>query len=82
MTQEEMQQACLDLSNSAIALFDLVEKKGLSSPLEEVSDTLKLKALFDASTKIVDYYQHCNIQKMMALGVSPSAIFKMGDPND
>ncbi len=73
----DMKQACLDLSSAAIALFDLLEEKGDMAPLEDIGDMLKLVALVDKTTEIREYYFRRNVQRMLALGVSPEALLRM-----
>lgn len=73
----DIKQACLDLSNAAIALFDLVEADGIDAPMDGIENILKLKAMVDASEVIRGYYARRNISRMLALGVSPETLARM-----
>ncbi len=77
-TQLDLTQACLDLSNAALALFDIIDAKGVNAPLEDHGDMMKLMTVIDSSEKIRAYYYHRNIQRMLALGVSPETLLRMG----
>lgn len=72
-----MKQACLDLSNAAIALFDLIEEKGDMAPLDSLDDLPTLMKVINEANHIRDYYNRRNIQRMLALGVSPDHLMKM-----
>ncbi len=80
-TDIEMKQACLDLSKAATALFDIIEAGGIDSPMEGLDNILILKDLNQASVNIIGYYQRRNIQRMLALGVSPETLLKMARDN-
>jgi hypothetical protein len=77
MTDVEMKQLCVDLSKAAIALFDLIEEKGLNAPLEDLDGAMHLKNLIDLSDDIRGYYMRVNLQRMMALGVDPADLLRM-----
>ncbi len=76
MDVADMKQLCLDLSNSAIALFDIIDDKGIEAPLADYEAIQKLKTVIDSSYNIRDYYYRRNIQRMLALGVSPDSLLK------
>lgn len=78
----DMKQACLDLSNAAIALFDLIDQDGVQAPLDDWAGVLKLKAVVDAGEVIRGYYQRRNIQRMLALGISPDELLRMAGGAD
>ncbi len=78
----DLKQACLDLSNAALALFDVVETEGLDAPLEDYDSMAKLKAVIDTSEEIRNYYYHRNIRRMLALGVAPQTLLKMFEENN
>lgn len=75
----DMKQACLDLSNAAIALFDLIDADGVQAPLDGIAGVMKLKAVVDAAEEIRSYYERRNIQRLLALGVSPAELLRMGN---
>lgn len=81
-TTADMKQACLDLSNAAIALFDLIDEDGVTAPMEGMDGIMKLKAVVDSSEKIRGYYERRNIQRMLALGVSPATLLRMAGGAD
>lgn len=78
----DMKQACLDLSNSAIALFDLLEAEGDDAPMEGLENIEKLKAVVDHAYLIIGHYQRRNIARMIALGVNPETILRMAGAAD
>ncbi len=73
----DVKQICLDLSNAALVLFDLVESKGDAAPLEDYNDMAILRLVVDKSEAIRSYYYHRNLQRMLALGLSPETLLKM-----
>lgn len=77
MDEAQMKQHCLELMNAAIAIFDLVEEKGIVAPLEDLDGVMKLKSMVDHANEIREYYYRRNIQRMLALGVSPESLLKM-----
>ncbi len=72
----EMKQACLHLSDSALALFDLIAAKGVDAPLEDYDGIAKLKNVINISEEIRDYYSLRNVQRMLALGITPDNLYK------
>jgi len=76
-TSLDLKQVCLDLSNAALVLFDVVETEGLNAPLEDCVAMAKLKAVMDTSEEIREYYYRRNIRRMLALGVSPETLLRM-----
>jgi hypothetical protein len=68
----EMKQACLYLSDSALALFDLIDAEGVEAPINDHNGITQLKAVFDTAEQIRKHYALHNIQRMLALGISPS----------
>lgn len=77
MDVADMKQACLDLSNAALALFDLIEKDGIDSPMDGLDNIMKLKAVVDHVETLRGYYARRNISRMLALGVSPTSLLEM-----
>lgn len=75
--RNDMKQACVDLSNAAIALFDLIEEKGVTAPLDNMEDLPKLMKVLSEAEHIRSYYNRRNIQRMLALGVDPQTLLKM-----
>lgn len=78
----DIKQACLDLSNSAIALFDIVEEGGDDAALEGMDNILLLTTIVRLSDELREYYFRRNVQRMLALGVSPEALIRMAGVND
>lgn len=78
----DMLQTCLDVSNSAIALFDLIEKEGVDSPLNNIDNLEKLTNLIKDVKKIKEYYYRRNVQRMLALGHTPEDILKISESID
>lgn len=76
MTDAEIKQKCLDASNAAIALFDLIDEHGKDAVLETHDG---LKAMMDLMVPVEGlrtYYQRRNIARMLALGVSPEQLMR------
>jgi hypothetical protein len=72
----EMKQVCISLSDAALALFDLIDAEGIDSPVDSQEGITTLKAVMDATEEIKIYYTLRNIQRMLALGISPSTLLE------
>lgn len=75
----DIKQECLNLSNAAIALFDLIDEEGDDSPMSDVDNMMKFKAVIDSSEKIRGYYMRRNIQRMLSLGISPETLIRISE---
>lgn len=82
MTDEEVKQACIDIWTNAMALFDAVEARGKDAPIDDMETLMKLTVLLDKTEEMRVYYAHRNIQRMMALGISPDRIMEMAKSPD
>lgn len=76
MDKSEMMQKCLDLSNAAQALFDLIESEDISAPLDSVTGVMILAAVVEPFEDIRGYYMRRNVQRMLVLGVSPENLLR------
>ncbi len=72
----EMKQVCISLSDAALGLFDLIDSEGIDAPVNDHDGREKLKAVMDATEEIRIYYTLRNIQRMLALGISPTTLFE------
>ncbi len=72
----EMKQVCISLSDAALALFDLIDAEGIDAPVDGHEGIERLKAVLDATEEIRIYYTLRNIQRMLALGISPSTLLE------
>ncbi len=73
----DLKQKRLDLSNAVLVLFDLIDTEGVTAPIDNQSGITKLRAVIDITDEIQGYYYHRNLQRMLALGVSPDSLLKM-----
>ncbi len=73
----DIKQLCLDISSAAMALFDMVDEKGVDEPLVDENGPFILKKLLDPTFEIKEYYLRRSIQRMLALGYSPEMIARM-----
>ncbi len=72
----EMKQVCISLSDAALALFDFIDAEGVDAPVDGHEGIERLKAVLDATEEIRIYYTLRNIQRMLALGISPSTLLE------
>lgn len=70
----DLKQACIDLSNTALAMFDAFEKHGLEAAWE---DPFLIKQFMEDHERIRGFIQRQVNQRMLALGVSPERLLKM-----
>lgn len=79
METADMKQKCLDLSTAAMALFDLIEAEGIDAPMDKIENILTLANVIEVGSEIKQYYAQRNIQRMLALGVSPAALLRLAE---
>ena len=72
----EMKQTCISLSDAALALFDFIDVEGIDAPVDGHEGIAKLKAVLDATEEIRVYYTLRNVQRMLALGISPTTLLE------
>lgn len=77
MDATEMKQTCLDLSRAATNLYDIVDGQGIDAPMDELRHILTLQKIVAKAEEIRAYYFRRNVQRMLALGVSPESLNKM-----
>lgn len=82
MDDKDMKQLCLDLSNASLKLFDLIDAKGIDAPLETMENVFVFGTVINKYREIADYYERRNIQRMLALGVSPATLLERARRNN
>lgn len=77
----DLKQACLDLSNAALALFDAFERDGYEAMwVQDNADGLRaVMAMQNAHNTLADFLRGQSVRRMLALGVSPEALLKLGE---
>lgn len=70
----EMKQACLDLSNAAMEMFDLLDADGMEGPWNDPLVAVRMRNAFDA---IAEPLGAMAVRRLMALGVNPETILGM-----
>jgi hypothetical protein len=82
MNDAEVKQLCLDISNAAIALFDVIEEQGVDAPLDDLQNVIKLNDIISPVEELRAYYFRRNIMRMLALGVDPQDLIRLsGEDN-
>lgn len=79
MDDHELKQLCISVSKAALELYDIIDEKGITAPIDNMGDLSSLKNLIENSEKIRRYYFRRTTQRMLALGVSPKALLEMAD---
>lgn len=78
MDKTEMKQICLDLSKAAGTLFDIIdEKDDINAVMDGALGVLALAEVMINTNKMREYYARQNIQRMLALGISPEELARM-----
>lgn len=79
MTETELKQACVDLSNLWIGVFDVIDDDGIDGILTKLDGIMNLKVALDKTEAIRAYILQRNMQRMLALGISPAELLKMAE---
>lgn len=72
----DIKQACLDLSNAAMALFDEVEKRGMEGGWT-ASGVMALVKMSTSYERIREPFARMATRRMLALGVSREQLAEM-----